>query len=198
YRNLADYRTVSAKELAHLGGLADAVAPAPVVWVPFLSTDVHDIAGVGWLPPCSPADPMIRALLVNGGGRLVEGGGGRFDGLLDGDDAVEARGVQQAGEGGGPAGPPHAPPRLPRPADAPDQGTEPRRVHERHRGKVDEQVPLVGQLSQGVSELPDRVGVELAYWPADRVTVSLVNLNVEHLLLLLDPIGDRSGGSACH
>ena len=46
YRNLADYRTVSAKELAHLGGLADTVAPAPVVWVPFLSTDVHDIAGM--------------------------------------------------------------------------------------------------------------------------------------------------------
>ena len=36
-------------ELAHLGGLADAVAPAPVVWVPFLSTDVHDIAGMGGL-----------------------------------------------------------------------------------------------------------------------------------------------------
>ena len=49
YRNLADYRTVSARELAHLGGLADAVAPAPVVWVPFLSTDVHDIAGMGGL-----------------------------------------------------------------------------------------------------------------------------------------------------
>jgi hypothetical protein len=40
---------VSAKELAHLGGLAEAVAPAPVVWVPFLSTDVHDIAGMGGL-----------------------------------------------------------------------------------------------------------------------------------------------------
>jgi anion-transporting ArsA/GET3 family ATPase len=49
YRNLADYRTVSGRELAHLGGLADAVAPAPVVWVPFLSTDVHDIAGMGGL-----------------------------------------------------------------------------------------------------------------------------------------------------
>ncbi len=51
YRNLADYRTMSARELAHLGGLADAVAPAPVVWVPFLSTDVHDIAGMGGLAP---------------------------------------------------------------------------------------------------------------------------------------------------
>jgi hypothetical protein len=49
YRNLADYRIVSAREQAHLGGLADAVAPAPVVWVPFLSTDVHDIVGMGGL-----------------------------------------------------------------------------------------------------------------------------------------------------
>jgi anion-transporting ArsA/GET3 family ATPase len=47
YRNLADYQTVSARELAHLGGLAETVSPAPVVWVPFLSTDVHDIAGMG-------------------------------------------------------------------------------------------------------------------------------------------------------
>ena len=49
YRNLADYRTVSARELGHLAGLADAVAPAPVVWVPFLRTDVHDLAGLGEL-----------------------------------------------------------------------------------------------------------------------------------------------------
>jgi anion-transporting ArsA/GET3 family ATPase len=46
YRNLADFQTVAARELAHLDGLADAVAPAPVVWVPFLSSDVHDIAGM--------------------------------------------------------------------------------------------------------------------------------------------------------
>jgi anion-transporting ArsA/GET3 family ATPase len=46
YRNLADYRTVAARELSHLGGLADAVAPAPVVWVPFLRTDVHDMTGM--------------------------------------------------------------------------------------------------------------------------------------------------------
>src|SRR4029453_2689196 len=102
----------------------------------------------GWLTTCSRADPMIRALLVNGGGRLVEGGGGRFDGLLDGDDAGEARGVRQAGEGGAAAGDRHVASRLPRPADAPDQGTEPRRVHERHRRKADEQVPFAGYVSQ--------------------------------------------------
>ncbi|HYZ97873.1 MAG TPA: ArsA-related P-loop ATPase [Acidimicrobiales bacterium] len=49
YRNLAELRTVSARELDHLGGLAAAVDPAPVVRVPFLSTDVHDIAGMGEL-----------------------------------------------------------------------------------------------------------------------------------------------------
>ncbi|MGH9113509.1 MAG: ArsA family ATPase [Acidimicrobiales bacterium] len=46
YRNLADFQTVASRERAHLAGLAETVAPAPVVWVPFLSSDVHDIAGV--------------------------------------------------------------------------------------------------------------------------------------------------------
>ncbi len=46
YRNLADFQTVASRERAHLAGLAETVAPAPVVWVPFLRSDVHDIAGV--------------------------------------------------------------------------------------------------------------------------------------------------------
>ncbi len=46
YRNLADFQAVSSREQAHLSGLADAVAPAPVVWVPFLRSDVHDIGGM--------------------------------------------------------------------------------------------------------------------------------------------------------
>jgi anion-transporting ArsA/GET3 family ATPase len=46
YRNLADFELVSAREHEHLAGLADAVAPAPLAWVPFLSTDVHDLAGL--------------------------------------------------------------------------------------------------------------------------------------------------------
>ncbi len=46
YRNLADFQAVASREQAHLAGLTDAVAPAPVVWVPFLRTDVHDIAGM--------------------------------------------------------------------------------------------------------------------------------------------------------
>jgi anion-transporting ArsA/GET3 family ATPase len=46
YRNLADFQAVASREQAHLAGLADAVAPAPVVWVPFLRSDVHDLAGM--------------------------------------------------------------------------------------------------------------------------------------------------------
>ena len=46
YRNLADFQAVSSREQAHLSGLAEAVAPAPVAWVPFLRRDVHDIAGM--------------------------------------------------------------------------------------------------------------------------------------------------------
>jgi anion-transporting ArsA/GET3 family ATPase len=46
YRNLADFQLVASREEEHLSGLADAVAPAPVVRVPFLATDVHDIDGL--------------------------------------------------------------------------------------------------------------------------------------------------------
>jgi hypothetical protein len=46
YRNLADFQAVASREQAHLTGLAEAVAPAPVVWVPFLRSDVHDLGGM--------------------------------------------------------------------------------------------------------------------------------------------------------
>jgi anion-transporting ArsA/GET3 family ATPase len=44
--NLADFATLAATEDAHLAGLTDRVAPAPVVKVPFLHTDVHDLSGL--------------------------------------------------------------------------------------------------------------------------------------------------------
>jgi anion-transporting ArsA/GET3 family ATPase len=47
YRNLAEFQLVASREDEHLAGLAEAVAPAPVVRVPFLSTDVHDLDGLG-------------------------------------------------------------------------------------------------------------------------------------------------------
>jgi anion-transporting ArsA/GET3 family ATPase len=50
--NLADFAAMADTEEQHLAGLAARVAPAPVVRVPFLRTDVHDLdglAGVGAL-----------------------------------------------------------------------------------------------------------------------------------------------------
>ena len=46
YENLADFQQVAANEEAHLAGLAGKVAPAPVLRVPFLQTDVHDLGGL--------------------------------------------------------------------------------------------------------------------------------------------------------
>jgi anion-transporting ArsA/GET3 family ATPase len=46
YANLADFRLVASREEEHLAGLAERVAPAPVVRVPFLRTDVHDLDGL--------------------------------------------------------------------------------------------------------------------------------------------------------
>ena len=46
YRNLAEFQLVASREEEHLAGLATAVAPAPVVRVPFLPTDVHDLDGL--------------------------------------------------------------------------------------------------------------------------------------------------------
>jgi hypothetical protein len=46
YRNLAEFQLVAANEEAHLAGLATTVAPAPVVRVPFLDSDVHDLDGL--------------------------------------------------------------------------------------------------------------------------------------------------------
>ena len=46
YANLAEFTGVAATEEAHLSGLASRVAPAPVVRVPFLATDVHDLEGL--------------------------------------------------------------------------------------------------------------------------------------------------------
>ncbi len=46
YENLADFALVASREDEHLAGLAEQVAPAPMVRVPFLRRDVHDIAGL--------------------------------------------------------------------------------------------------------------------------------------------------------
>ena len=46
YANLADFHLVASREEEHLSGLAEQVAPAPVVRVPFLRSDVHDLGGL--------------------------------------------------------------------------------------------------------------------------------------------------------
>ena len=43
YANLADFRQMADDEESQLIGLAEQVAPAPVVRVPFLADDVHDL-----------------------------------------------------------------------------------------------------------------------------------------------------------
>ena len=55
YANLADFRQVGEREEACFAGLVRELRPAPVVRVPFLDADVHDIAGLAqlgrWLFP---------------------------------------------------------------------------------------------------------------------------------------------------
>jgi anion-transporting ArsA/GET3 family ATPase len=46
YANLAEFRAVAEQEEHQLAGITTRVAPAPVVLVPFLDTDVHDIDGL--------------------------------------------------------------------------------------------------------------------------------------------------------
>ena len=46
FANLADFELVAAREEEHLGELTSRVDPAPVVRVPFLETDVHDLGGL--------------------------------------------------------------------------------------------------------------------------------------------------------
>jgi anion-transporting ArsA/GET3 family ATPase len=54
--NLADFAAMADTEEHHLAGLAAQVAPAPVVRVPFLRSDVHDLGGLA----------EVGALLVGG------------------------------------------------------------------------------------------------------------------------------------
>jgi anion-transporting ArsA/GET3 family ATPase len=46
YRNLADFQLAASREDENLSGLAATVAPAPVIRVPILRTDVHDLDGL--------------------------------------------------------------------------------------------------------------------------------------------------------
>ncbi|MCU1460314.1 MAG: putative anion transporting ATPase [Acidimicrobiales bacterium] len=46
YANLADFRSLADGEEAHVAALVERITPAPVVRVPFLPNDVHDLDGL--------------------------------------------------------------------------------------------------------------------------------------------------------
>ena len=46
YENLAEFELVASREEEHLAGLAERVAPAPIIRIPFLRSDVHDLEGL--------------------------------------------------------------------------------------------------------------------------------------------------------
>jgi anion-transporting ArsA/GET3 family ATPase len=46
YANLADFRSLADGEEAHVAALVERIMPAPVVRVPFLPNDVHDLDGL--------------------------------------------------------------------------------------------------------------------------------------------------------
>jgi anion-transporting ArsA/GET3 family ATPase len=66
-RNLEDFLVVATREERYVAELAGEVAPAPVVRVPFLSEDVHDIEGLR----------VVARYLV--GGQLVSDRGSHTD-----------------------------------------------------------------------------------------------------------------------
>ena len=63
---------------------------------------------------------------------LLEGGGGVFNGLCHGHDAVEASRAEEPGEGGPVAGDGHVAAELAGPSDPADQRAEAGGVDERH------------------------------------------------------------------
>jgi anion-transporting ArsA/GET3 family ATPase len=61
YANLADFQLVAAREEGHLAGLAEQVAPAPVVLVPFLRSDVHDLDGLAEVAEYLFPEPLANS-----------------------------------------------------------------------------------------------------------------------------------------
>jgi hypothetical protein len=49
YENLADFTQLAEVEEAHVAELSERVRPAPLVRVPFLPSDVHDLEGLAEL-----------------------------------------------------------------------------------------------------------------------------------------------------
>jgi len=66
-RNLAEFQVVAMREARYSAALAEEVAPAPVVRVPFLSEDVHDLEGLRVV-----ARHLLSGQLVSGGGSCTD------------------------------------------------------------------------------------------------------------------------------
>ena len=185
YANLADFPQVAADEEEHVCAVwPSGSAPAPVVRVPFLRTDVHDLDGLAEIgrhlfAALTRAWSACQFSTVDVG-RIEQRALGVGHRLGHRHDAIEAGGVQQAGEGRSAAGHRHVAFGLAGAADAADERAEPGRVHERHLGEVDEQPRLAGQLDERLAELADRVRVELADRPAQRVGTDFFDVDLEH------------------
>src|SRR5207302_1282991 len=82
--------------------------------------------------------------------------------------------VEEAHQRGAVAAHGHIATTLAGPADASDQSTETGGVDEGDGRHVDEQLGTRGKLAEGLPELPDRIGVELADRTADGVAVGLL------------------------
>ena len=108
-------------------------------------TDVHDLDGLAeiaahlFAAPRSLEFGAARPTVVESSARSRSAVDRFVDRLGDRDDAIEAGGVQQAGEGGTAARHRHLALGLAGPADAADERAEAGRVHERHLGEVDQE-----------------------------------------------------------
>ena len=140
--NLADLDRVASREEQHVAVLAERLPGAPVVRVPFLADDVHDVDGLtrwgvvvrlsrvispSWRPATTARNRTLHRLEVQGGptprpGRSFPGRRCLLDGLDHGHDAVEAGRAQQPDQGRAVAGHRHVAAELAGAADAADRG----------------------------------------------------------------------------
>ena len=66
-------------------------------------------------------------------------------------------------------------------ADPADEGAQARRIHERHRGEIDDQATAVGHLGESLAELAHGKRLQIADRPADEATpVRHVPLDRQH------------------
>ena len=92
--------------------------------------------------------------------------------------------MQQTGEGGPATGHHNIAFCFAGTADTADQRTETCGVHERDFGQVDQQLGFFGKIGERLTELADRVGVELASGTAQGVVIAILDVDLKHSFLL--------------